>query len=261
MIIFLYGQDDYRRTEKKKSVIEEFQKKHSVFGIGSFDLSSDENMPQFHDFVRSQSIFDPARLTIVENAFESANKEALAKELKELAKAPKTTVLLSEREKPAKTLQFLLKPPALSQSFDILRGKEWESFVKEEARKRGVKLAESALSFFAAAYGGDSWRLVTELEKMRWIQKSIIEKEDLECLGLEIAPNFWNLLYGLREPDISQRTALLERVFAENEPPAKIFNILAAGWQEKVPAMARYDLAIKSGKLEYEEALVDLILS
>ena len=46
-----------------------------------------------------------------------------------------------------------------------------------------------------------------------------------------------------------------------NDPPPKIFNILAAQWQEKTPHMAAYDLAIKSGKLDYEEALTDLLIS
>jgi hypothetical protein len=50
-------------------------------------------------------------------------------------------------------------------------------------------------------------------------------------------------------------------MLAANDPPAKIFNILASQWQEKTPHMAEYDLAVKSGKVDYEDALVDLLIS
>jgi hypothetical protein len=46
-----------------------------------------------------------------------------------------------------------------------------------------------------------------------------------------------------------------------NEAGPKLFNILASQWKEKTAAMAEFDFAIKSGKLEYEEALVDLVIS
>ena len=45
-----------------------------------------------------------------------------------------------------------------------------------------------------------------------------------------------------------------------NDPAAKLFNILGSQWKEKTAQMAELDFAVKSGKLEYEEALVDLIL-
>ena len=53
----------------------------------------------------------------------------------------------------------------------------------------------------------------------------------------------------------------LETMLALSDPPAKIFNILASQWAEKTPHMAEYDLAVKSGKVDYEEALVDLLIS
>ena len=57
---------------------------------------------------------------------------------------------------------------------------------------------------------------------------------------------------------ISSLTWLLE-----TDEPAKIFNMLSAfakAPEEKIK-MADYDVAIKSGKLEYEEALLDLVIS
>jgi len=101
---------------------------------------------------------------------------------------------------------------------------------------------------------------ITELQKISFLGKPIIEKSDLENLELELTPNFWDLLLGLRRPVLRERLAALEKLFAMDEPAGKIFNIAAYSWPEKLPAMAGYDLAVKSGKMDYEEALLDLIL-
>ena len=50
-------------------------------------------------------------------------------------------------------------------------------------------------------------------------------------------------------------------MLALNDPPAKLFNILASQWQEKILQIAELDFAVKSGKMEYEEALLELIIS
>jgi hypothetical protein len=88
-----------------------------------------------------------------------------------------------------------------------------------------------------------------------------IDKKDLDVFDFEVAPNYWGLINGLKNYDIKNRLYAFETMLAANDPPAKIFNILASQWQEKTPHMAEYDLAVKSGKVDYEEALVDLLIS
>jgi hypothetical protein len=66
---------------------------------------------------------------------------------------------------------------------------------------------------------------------------------------------------GLKSYDLKNRLYAFESMLALGDPAAKIFNILASQWQEKIPHMAEYDLAVKSGKVDYEEALVDLLIS
>jgi hypothetical protein len=65
---------------------------------------------------------------------------------------------------------------------------------------------------------------------------------------------------GLRGKEVSGRLRALETLLAQSDPAAKIFNILASQWKEKTLQIADYDFAVKSGKLEYEEAVLDLVL-
>jgi DNA polymerase III delta subunit len=278
MIIFLYGLDDYRRLEKKRGIVAEFKKKHSNLGLGVFDLAAGATADDVEEFLRSQSIFETKKLAVVEGLFparrgeeESGERRAesgeeekkdgkgIAEILKTYLETPNVTILISETKKPVKAFGFLLKPPVLAQEFAALAGPTWEAFVKSEAKKLGVILASAATRFLAGVYQGNSWGLATELQKLAALRSSA-DLGDLEVLGLEAAPNYWALLNGVKGYDIRARLMALETLLAMSDPAPKLFNILASQWKEKTAQFAGYDLAIKSGKIEYEEALVDAVI-
>ena len=124
------------------------------------------------------------------------------------------------------------------------------------------------MQFLADVYQGNNWGVITELQKLASFaggtdgaNAAPIDKKDLNVFDLEIAPNYWGLMNGLKSYDLKNRLYAFESMLALGDPAAKIFNILASQWQEKIPHMAEYDLAVKSGKVDYEEALVDLLIS
>jgi len=261
MIIFLYGPDDYRRSEKKHSIIAEFSKKRSEIGLGVFDLEEKTALENLDGFLRTQSIFETAKLAVLENAFE-LDAPKLAKLLKPFIEEKNITILIAEKDNPLKALAFLLDKPTISQKFETLAGAEWTAFIQAEAKKNDVKLTAAAAQFLGAIYDGNTWGLITEIEKLRGFKNGgVVDKKDLDIFDFEVAPNYWGLINGLKNYDIKNRLYAFETMLAANDPPAKIFNILASQWQEKTPHMAEYDLAVKSGKVDYEEALVDLLIS
>jgi DNA polymerase III delta subunit len=270
MIIFLYGPDDYRRSEKKRSLIAEFSKKRSEIGLGTFDLEEKNALEPLAEFLKTQSIFETTKLAVLENAFE-LEAPKLAKLLKPFIEEKSVTILIAEKEKPVKALAFLLEKPTISQKFETLAGAELSAWIGAEAKKNGVTLTPAASQFLASVYGADTWGLVTELQKLSGFGTGVgnastaarkpLDKKDLDVFDLEVAPNYWGLINGLKNFDIKNRLYAFETMLASNDPPAKIFNILASQWQEKTPHMAEYDLAVKSGKVDYEEALVDLLIS
>jgi DNA polymerase III delta subunit len=264
MLILLYGHDDYRRIQKKRDLIAEFKKKHSGLGIGFFDFEKKEDIDAFDAFTKSSPLFDSTKLAVLEHAFEIEAKQ-LAKLLEPFAENKTITILLSERDKPVKAVGFLLDKPTISQKFENLEGAEFIAFLGAEAKKLGLRLGVPAAQFLAEVYAGNSWALATELQKLSAYKKvgsatATIEKKDLESFDLEAAPNYWMLLNGVKSYDLRNRLYALEKLFATNDPPAKLFNILASQWKEKLPQCAEFDFAVKSGKLEYEEALVALVI-
>ena len=261
MIIFLYGPDDYRRSEKKRSIIAEFSKKRSEIGLGVFDLEEKKALTDLDGFLRTQSIFETAKLAVLENAFE-LDAPKLAKLLKPFVEEKNITILIAEKDKPVRALAFLLEKPVLAQKFETLAGAEWTAFIMAEAKRKDMRLTLAAAQFLGTVYDGNTWGLMTEIEKLRGFKSGgVVDKKDLDIFDFEVAPNYWGLINGLKNYDIKNRLYAFETMLAANDPPAKIFNILASQWQEKTPHMAEYDLAVKSGKVDYEEALVDLLIS
>ncbi|HUZ93166.1 MAG TPA: hypothetical protein VNG29_04190 [Candidatus Paceibacterota bacterium] len=258
MIIFLVGPDDYRRAEKKRWFAAEFKKKYPEAASGIFDFEEADGIARFENFGRGESLFEPKKLAIIENLYEADEKKA-AKILDPFVNKKSTTILCSERKSPNKALQFLLEKPSVVQEFPNLTGAEWPAFIRAEARKHGAPLDPDALQFLAQVYAGQSWGLVTELDKLASLGKTV-SRGDLEAFDLEVAPNYFAVLNSLKSQEVKNRLWALEKLFATGDPPPKIFNMLASQWKEKIPALAAYDLAVKSGKLEYEEVLVDLVI-
>lgn len=267
MIVFLWRPDDYRRSQRRKYYVEEFRKKYSNLGIGYFDLAEVDALEKLAEFIRSASLFEASKLAVLENLYEvderkikevfmgiAPQKDAIGDERSQ------TIVLCSENRKPDGEMKFLLEKPVWAEPFPLLEGSAWENFAATEAKRLGLAPAPDALRFLADVFLGNSWGLVTELEKLSALKRGVVERKDLDKLELEINPEYWPLFSGLRDSDWRRRLITLERLFGLREPTNKIFNILASQWRERTPQLAAYDLAVKTGKLDYDEAILDLVI-
>lgn len=259
MIIFLYGPDSYRRDQKKRFYIAEFQKKYSGHGIERLDTESSGWAEQLDLAARSRSLFEPAKLITADGLPDTTPKRLLAA-LQPFLNDKQLNLLLTVDKKPVKALEFLTKTPVTSAAFEYLEGAAWAKFVREEATAQKVRLEPAAMALLAKTYEKNSWGLVTELQKLAGAEKEL-SAADLAALGLEVAPDFFPLVQSLRSARLEDRFAALTRLFRGNEPAPKIFNIISALWVQKTPQFAAYDRAIKMGRIDYEEALVDLLIS
>lgn len=270
MIIFLHGPDEYRRLQKKKEIVAEFKKKHTSGSVDWFDTAEKDEIIRLRDFSRGQSLFDAKKLAVLENAFSSADGKELSAVIKEAAKSADTAVLVSEKNKTNEDMPFLSRKSAgiQSQDFAWLAGAKWEAFISTLAKENGVALQLPALKFLADVYQNDTWGLATELEKIAALTNpstgsergKTIGLDDLRKLDLEISQDFFELLQNLKNYALENRLASLEKLFSANEPLPKIFNMIAYQIPDKLPQLAKYDVLVKSGKLDYEEALLDLIV-
>lgn len=267
MIIFLYGPDAYRRQEKLKEIVGDYKKKHSSFSIENFDLEEVDGLRRLSDFSRANSLFDAFKFGIVRSgdSLGKAEQKEFAGFLKEQADKKESALVLIFDKKPVKELSFLLKKPVISQEFGDLTTDQFGLFIQKEAQRLDLKLDASCISLLMQAFQGDSWGLVTELEKLSLLDVKKINADTVaEHISIFSEMNLFSALNSIRSSgDIAERLRIFDELLDRNEDPAMLFNMIAVApyegkrWKEMV---ADYDAAVKSGKMEYEEALLDIAL-
>lgn len=268
MIYCFYGPDSYRRGKKLREVLGVYRRKYVNIDMLEVDLEEDpERWVDAKDFLSQPSMFVDSKILLVR---QSGFVDIIewVKTLKAQIKKEKTFIIISDEKKPKEKFSFLLKEPVNSQEFKELSGVFLEKFLDIEARARGIVFDRAALCFFAAFVDAretsKSWFGVSELEKLALLKKSspvtladlktyisIFEKDVMSDLTRKI----------LFAGEKTHKLVFLEKLFLQRESPGHIFNLLgyyAAG--EKIVRLADYDVLIKSGKLDYEEALLGFVL-
>ncbi len=267
MLIFLYGADSYRRIQKLNEIAEAFRKRQSNLPAGRaglsherFDLSDDSEFLKFQNFTSNRSIFDPVRLTILDNFLTTTR----AKELKEILKANHKNedliIILNSSNKPT-SFTALLKEPTKVQDFPALKDAEINNFIKHAAQTLGFAIDAPTIKALTQTFGSNTWGIATELEKM-----VLGENQIKPALSIDKpADNFFQLVNTLKwGRSLKDRLVALEIILSDRkDDPARVFNMLAYRLrdQKEADTFADYDVAVKSGKLEYEEALLDYALS
>lgn len=254
MIVLLYGPDSYRRDARKKEILDELRAEKQ-WEFGSFDSEDDSSLAALAGFLGTPSLFRGKRLAILHDA---VLEEKWEKVLETVLKSTDAEILLTTNKKPRKEFSFLLKKPVQCEVFEFLDGNEWESFIKKEAAARGISLGSGTLRALADEYAKNTWGLVTELEKLRGLGKRTIETRDILLAG-GTREDFWSITGRLLGSQRGARLMALEEMLAY-EDPAKIFYILASRLRGREDAVAHADVAIKSGKVDFEEALLGLLL-
>jgi len=267
MIVFLYGPDAYRRQEKLKEYLERYKAKYRALSLSYFYLGQEGDFLKLKDFSKSQSLFEISRLGVVSGIKDLDEKyqKELIKIFKENLKFKDLTLIISEEKKLIENFGFLTKKPVITESFERLKENEFADFFQKAAESRNLIFDLESRDFLLLAYAGDSWGLIQELDLLALLDEKTITKKLLDNYAsitspLDIFSLLGDFVYSQR---VSERLSALEILFDHSEDPVKIFNMLGAMMRtsaEKIK-MADYDAAIKSGKLEYPEALLEIALS
>ena len=257
MIILLYGPNSYLRQKKLREIIAEFEKRNGRFSREVFDLSAPGEVTTLADFCRSRSLFSKKKLVVASGAFVSPDDKLVKNFLKGgIVDDDEATVVLNETGKPPASFSFLFKNTKLSQSFEELTETQLEEFIKNESDARKISLPWEAVRDLRERWGKDLWGLSTEIEKI--------------ALGgaagkTGTVGDFYGLVGSLKYGgDLKRKIISLEKLLdGRGDDAAYVFNMLGFGLKEtsQLRKLAGYDLSVKRGGLEYEEVLLDYILS
>ncbi len=268
MIHYFYGPDSLRRNLKFKDALNEISKKSGTVEEMDVDLDEKEDAwKEIKEFVNQQSIFGGVKVAVVRNPSFSEDERWLDFLRQKISDGNIHIFMSESRAKPLKAFEFLVKKPSDFYEFQELTGSNLSSFVVSESKKRGFSFSPEALSFFVSFLEGQkegkSWMAVNEIEKFSFLSRETISLEDMAKSSR--FPDFdevWVLTKRILNSDkLGERAYFLEKLFMEEADPSYVFNSLAFGAKGRdLMKLSDYDIMVKSGKLDFPEALFSFVL-
>lgn len=258
MIIFLYGGNTYSRSKKLKEILSEYKNRLGAeLLLERFDFENHNDFDKFTTYLYGRSMFDPKKFALIDNCFETKDKKEFKKLLEENLTDKETIIVALSNTKAPASFSFLLERPVLSQEFkDIKKGAELSSFIQKEAAARNIKLNGEEIEILSDVFGGALWGIATELDKAALTSKRVLPRA--------VNEDYFKLINTLKSrAGVDSKLPALEIILSDRgDEPAKVFNMLYYGFNspELINLLADYDVKIKSGKLEYDDALLDLAL-
>ncbi|HNX10551.1 MAG TPA: DNA polymerase III subunit delta [bacterium] len=191
MIIFFYGQNDFKARQKIKELKEKFYREveNSEHSLNSID-GANCDLAALANNLSSGSLFTQKRMTIIENLFNS-HKPTLYPEVlnylqeNRLAESPdivlffdpslfndrgKTMKQVGDSPRPLnaseKPLFDFLSHQKFAQEYAPLSNSELISWLKAEAKENGSSLDSSAAQTLISLAGDDLWLLSHEIAKL-----------------------------------------------------------------------------------------------
>lgn len=248
MLRHLYGPDTYQRQRYlQEQLLAPYYKKYPDGSVGLFDFAEEDGLAQLKQSAGA-GLFAKTLLGVVYNPAEGEKEGAAF--LKSLAENPHFSAVVISDKKLTKEFAFLYD--GKEHEFALLSGASFEKAVALEAKRLGYGVSSAQIGEVARLYDGDTWAALTELAR-------------IDAGGTIAAPgvhyDFVGSMAALAAPELPRRLRAL-CLLLENDDPAKVFN-MAGGWARgggKV-RIADYDIAVKSGKLEFADALFDYVLS
>ena len=270
MIIYLVGPDSYCRGEKLRELLGQYKGKHEQTDFLDVDLDEDPTKWEgIRDFLNQPSMFVDKKIAVVrETGAVPADDggKAWAKTLKSFVNDKNIFIIVSDSKKPRKDLSFLLEVE-IHQEFPEPEGRPLEIFIKKESERRGLAFDVKALEFlsrYVAQAENRSWTAINALDMLALagLAKPIVVADLKPFFNIAMEEEVYEIAQQfLIRGDWKTKCALLERALIEKVPDAYFFNSLAFQARgEQLPIFADMDVAIKSGNLEYEEALTSFAL-
>lgn len=237
MIIFLYGEDEFRSLEKLKAIKEKFLEKNSSgSGLSSFDLEDEKNISfsEIKEAFGSRGLFFEKQLIILKNFLSVAQKDLILKmtdflgSLKDISGDKDKVVIFWEKGKTNEKsglFNFLVKKAKI-QKFETLIGAKLDAWITSRLEKEGIgtELSPGALRRLEAHTGGNLIDIQNELKKLSdYKGKGIVSEEDVDLLVKEkISSNIFETIEALSGGNKKLALKLFHRQIENGEDPIYI---------------------------------------
>ncbi len=211
MIIFLYGEDTYRSSQKLNQIKDKFIKEVDSSGMNLITLNGAKlKFEEFNHQVKASPFLARKRMIIIKNLISDNKSKEIQKEIVDLLntewKNPQEDNILifweavdHSKTKSKNALWDRLGKEKFAEEFKPLKPIQINSWIEKEIIKRKAKIEKSAVTLLAAMVGNDLWQMSSEIEKLiNYCQERPINTTDIEnIVKAKFDDNIFNLVDAL----------------------------------------------------------------
>lgn len=226
MIIFLYGEDTYRMSEKLKEIIERYKKIHKT----GLNLKSFDDFTNFKEGIRQTSMFKEKKLAVVTNIFANSDfKEKFYQNKKDFLISEDIILIYEEKDFNKNNSLFkFLKKNAKSQEFKFLTGQRLKTWIKKEFDRYETKIDPGVLEKLIEYIGNDLWQMSNEIKKLASFKNNkTIKAEDIELLvRSKIETDIFKTIDSIADKNKKQALNLLHKHLEKGDSPLYLLSMI-----------------------------------
>ena len=247
MIIFIYGQDNYRVRETLQKTITQLKNKLSDkvnLTRFNFEDESSNSLKDFEDSCKTVSLFKEKKITVLGNVFLSSSSNEVLEILKkwDLAKDREIAVVfyetLGEKElvkKDKALFGFLTKESSTSKELLTLEGKKLENWVVNQFQETGITIESKSLAKLIDVISTNeqnetnfTWHLKQEIDKLiaSSTSKTLTEKEITDLVITDREEEIFPIIDALANKEHARAFALLYKAISNGMDPSYVFSMI-----------------------------------
>ncbi|MDO8505310.1 MAG: DNA polymerase III subunit delta [bacterium] len=261
MILFLYGEDIWKKKQKIAQISEEFVKKvdPSKMNLVVIDVS-DAQEESLRNKIKSSPFLARKRLVILKNCLTGATRKAIPEIVAEALKNVSDTTILvvsEDSEKPKKwkhtaareAWEFLEKN-AQTEEFKQQWGSAISMAIINQAKKRGLVIQKDAAELLSVFKEGDFEQIMIELDKLTAYKGSgtCTAQDVRDVCSSSSETSIFDFLDAVGNREYKKVILLAEKELEESEPLG-LSSRVASHLRALLALMLKKDAAVTALKL------------
>lgn len=219
MILFLYGEDNFRSRQKLDGIKEKYQTSSGDVNLVVLE-DPDIKFEDFKSHVEALPFLVEKRLVVARNFLSKTKKELQEKITSYLELVPNTCVLVFWEEETIDKKNPLfsrLKKMATSQEFNTLLGTDLTKWIRKEVEKLGGNVSPLAAELLASYVGSDLWQMNQEIRKLVNFNPEITAESIEKLVNANLSSNIFNMVDALGQRNSKKALKIMHELLEAGE--------------------------------------------
>ncbi|MBI2410585.1 MAG: DNA polymerase III subunit delta [Candidatus Kerfeldbacteria bacterium] len=216
MVIFLYGEDGYRRAQRVQVLRDAFVKKFDSSSVSTSEIAGTNfSIDEFRKAIRSGGLFTQKRFVVLTDVWHipSDTQKQLAQEFDSISA---DTILCISAETPPRKDNALFKrllTVDTVEAYTALTQTQLRGFIQKTCTKLNATIDSRATEKLMVTFGNDLWALTHEIHKLANYSKQITTDTLAIFIDEALNDNIFHLTDALGNRNAKRATELLHDQF------------------------------------------------